>query len=241
MSFIDLHCHILWDLDDGCQSPEETLAAARALAAAGFTEAAPSPHVQARYGGGDAALSRARLEEARALLERERVGLRLHASGENIIDGDFLGALAAGATRRLGDGARYALVEVPFLAPAPMLGMIIRRMAAAGVRPIIAHPERCVEFEQPGRAEEMVELGAALQLNLGAITGRHGPRARELAERLLERGLYAVAGTDLHAPDGAERWLRTALAALEALAGREAVERLCAENPRRALAGEDLA
>src|SRR5919205_4267 len=106
MSFIDLHCHILWDLDDGCQSPEETLAAARAL------------------------------------LERERVPLRLHAGGENLIDGDFLGALAAGATRRLGDGARYALVEVPFLAPAPMLPVVMRRMAAAGVAPILAHPER---------------------------------------------------------------------------------------------------
>src|SRR5919204_5740431 len=215
MGFIDLHCHILWDLDDGCQSPDETLAAARALAAAGFTEAAPSPHVQALYAGGDAALSRARLEEARTLLASEGVSLRLHPGGENIVDAAFLDSLAAGTTRRLGEGGRYALVEVPFLAPAPALGVVMRRMVTEGVTPILAHPERCVEFEQQGRAEKMVELGAALQLNVGALTGRHGPRAQELAERFLERGLYAVVGTDLHAPDGAARWLSTALGVLE--------------------------
>jgi protein-tyrosine phosphatase len=113
-------------------------------------------------------------------------------------------------------------------------------MVTEGVTPILAHPERCVEFERPGRAEEMVELGAALQLNVGALTGRHGPRARELAERFLERGLYAVVGTDLHAPDGAARWLSIALGALEACVGAAGVERLCVTNPRRALAGEEL-
>jgi len=241
MGFVDLHCHILWALDDGCQSPEETLAAARALAAAGFAEAAPSPHVQARYGGGDAALSRARLDEARALLAGHGVPLALHPGGENMVDDDFLARVASGAARRLGDPGRYALVEVPFQAPAPALGAVVRRMIASGVTPIVAHPERCLEFERVGRAEEIVRAGAALQLNLGALIGRHGPRARDLALRLLDGGLYAVAGSDLHTPDGAAAWLGAALAAVEARAGRSMLERICGENPRRALAGEALA
>jgi protein-tyrosine phosphatase len=150
-------------------------------------------------------------------------------------------ALANGGVRRLGEAGRYALVEVPFMAPAPGLGAVLRRMIAAGVRPIVAHPERCVEFERPGRAEEVAALGATYQLNIGALTGRHGPRARELARRLLDAGLYSVVGTDLHAPDGARAWVAAAIEALEDHAGREAVERLCAENPRRVLAGEELA
>jgi protein-tyrosine phosphatase len=241
VGYVDLHCHILWELDDGCQSPEETLAVARALVAAGFSDVAPSPHVQARYPGGDAALSRERLRQARDLLAREGVQLRLHPGGENMIDGGFMGGLAAGATRCLGDAGRYALVEIPFLAAAPLLGVVLRRMIVAGIKPIVAHPERCVEFERPGRAEEVVALGAALQLNVGALTGRHGPRAREIAQGLVDRRLYAVAGTDLHAPDGAAVWVGTAIAALEARAGRAEVERLWIENPRRVLAGEDLA
>lgn len=241
MSYVDLHCHLLWDLDDGCRSPAETLAAARALAAVGFSDVAPSPHVQARYPGGDAGLARDRLEEARALLAGEGVALGLHAGAENVLDDDFLARAGSAEVRGLGERRRYALVEVPFQATVPGLPEVLRRIQARGVVPILAHPERCLEFLRPGRAAEVVSLGAPLQLNLGALTGRHGRQARTLAERFLDAGLYAVAATDLHAPDEADEWIAEALDTLSERAGAAALRRLCDENPRRVLAGEDLA
>ena len=84
-------------------------------------------------------------------------------------------------------------------------------------------------------------MGAALQLNLGAVVGRHGPKARELAERFLDDGLYAVACTDLHSPNGAEEWIGEALETLAERAGGACLRRLCEENPRRVLAGRELA
>jgi protein-tyrosine phosphatase len=241
MGYVDLHCHLLWDLDDGCRSPEETLLAARALAAVGYTDAAPSPHVQARYGGGNAALSRERLDQARALLLAAGVELELHAGGENILDEEFLSRAGSGAARGLGEAGRYALVELPFQAMVPTLPELVAGLCERGLKPILAHPERCLEFERPGRAAEVVRLGGALQLNLGALTGRHGRRVRHLAERFLDEGLYAVAGTDLHGPEGADEWIGDALEALAERAGGAALLRLCDENPRRALAGKDLA
>jgi protein-tyrosine phosphatase len=236
MGFVDLHCHLLWDLDDGCRSPAETLEAARALAEAGFTDVAATPHVQLRYGGGDPAAVRARLGEARALLARYEIPLALHPGGENIVDDGF----DARELRALGDPGRYALVEVPFLEAVPALGEVVASIMARGVRPILAHPERCTEFEPDGRAEDLVAQGALLQLNLGALTGRHGPRARRLAERFLDGGLYAVIGSDLHAPDEAGRWIAGALRALERRAGVAGAALLCEENPRRVLAGEEI-
>jgi protein-tyrosine phosphatase len=114
-------------------------------------------------------------------------------------------------------------------------------VAARGVRPILAHPERCAELGRPGRAREAVELGAVLQLNLGSLSGRHGAAARAVADHLLDAGLYAVAGTDLHAPAAAVEWIGEAMQALERRSGREALRRLCRENSRRVLQGEDLA
>ena len=241
MGYVDLHCHLLWDLDDGCRTPEETLWAARALSAVGFSDAAPTPHAQARYGGGDAQLALERLEEARALLAGEGVELTLHASAENQLDEGYLARATAGERRGLGEAGRYALVELPFQTLVPGVEGLVARLRAQGVAPIFAHPERCAEFEPPGRAEEIVALGAALQLNLGALTGRHGRLPRRLAERFLDAGLYAVAGTDLHGPEDADEWIADALEALVERAGGAALRRLCDVNPRRALAGEDLA
>lgn len=241
MGFVDLHCHLLWALDDGCETPEETLAAARLLVEMGFSDAAPSPHALSWLPSGDSARAEARRAEAAALLEREGVPLALHANAENRLDEEFL-ARASGEERRgIGATGRWVLVEVPFQTAVPALPDLVFRLRRLGVRPLFAHPERCVEFERPGRAEEVVRLGGALQLNVGALAGLYGRGVRKSAERLVSEGLYAVASTDLHRPDGVRDWLDEALAALEKRAGTDGLVRLLGANPRRVLAGEELA
>lgn len=241
MDLVDIHSHMLWGLDDGCRSPAETLAAARAFAALGYTDLAPSPHAQARYPGGDAGACAARLDEARALLAAEGVAIRLHRNSESILGADYLTALARGEARAMGEGQRYALLELPFLDAVPDMADLIGRIREAGLVPVVAHPERCLEFDQPGRAAEAVRAGAALQLNIGSLNGRHGPMASELAARFLDDGLYALGGSDLHGPHDAAEWIDEALTAIEKRVGVAAVRRLCSENPLRALRGEPLA
>jgi protein-tyrosine phosphatase len=240
MGFVDLHCHLLWAIDDGCETPGETLAAARLLVELGFSDAAPSPHAVAGVPAADPARAERRRIEAVALLAREGVPLKLHTNAENRLDEEFL-ARAEGAGRRgIGDAQRWVLVEVPFQSGVPALAELVFLLRRRGAWPLFAHPERCAEFERPGRAEEVIRLGGALQLNLGALAGVYGKGARKLAERFVSEGLYAVASTDLHAPDGVREWLDEALVALEKRAGTAGLDRLLSGNPRRILAGEDL-
>lgn len=241
MGFVDIHNHLLWGIDDGCRSPEEALEAARALEALGYTEAAPSPHARSDFPSLDAALCEARLEEARSLLAREGLALRLHRGSENFLDESFFERLGRGESRAIGEAARYVLVEVPFTSAVPKLPDLVFRVKLKGLTPIFAHPERCAEFARPGRAGEVVRLGAALQLDMGALLGRYGRTERKVAEGLLADGLYAAASTDLHGPAEARRWIEEALTALERRAGNGQLRRLCSENPRRVIAGEELA
>jgi len=189
---------------------------------------------------GDPSRAEARRADAEALLRAEGIALALHPNAENRLDDEFL-ARAEGAGRRgIGASQRWVLVEVPFDGAVPALPDLVFRLRRMGILPLFAHPERCSEFERPGRAAEVVRLGAALQLNVGALAGVYGKRARRVAERLLDDGLYAVAATDLHRPDGAQDWLGEAMEALAHRAGDGALERLMAMNPRRILAGEEL-
>jgi protein-tyrosine phosphatase len=241
MGLVDLHNHLLWGLDDGCETPEETVAAARLLVDLGFSDVAASPHVIAAFPSADPAFVEARRAEAAELLAREGVPLALHACAENRLDEEFLARAGGPGRRGIGPGQRWVLVEVPFDGGVPALPELVFRLRRMGVLPLFAHPERCAEFERPGRAEEVVRLGGALQLNVGALTGMYGKIARKLAERFLSEGLYAVGASDLHRPRGAEDWLDASLEALEKRAGAEALERLLSANPRRILAGEELA
>ncbi len=240
MGFVDLHDHVLWGVDDGCETPEQTLDAARLLAALGWDELAPSPHAIPELPSRDAALCEARRGEVAALLRQEDVRLTLHPNAENKLDEGFLARAEDPAARRGIGVGRWVLVETPFQSQVPALADLVFRLRCKGIWPLFAHPERCIEFERPGRAEEVVRLGGAHQLNIGALAGVYGRGARKQAERFLGEGLYAVAATDLHQPEEAERWLEAGLRAIEKRAGADGLRRLCAENPRRILRGEEL-
>ena len=230
---VDLHCHLLPGVDDGARTLADSLAMARLLVEFGFTDVAPSPHNRPEYS--PRAEADARLVEVRAALDSERIPLTLHPNSENyLFEERFFVSLGTPEARLLGAGG-YVLVEAPYRAPVPTLPDLIFRAKVKGVTPILAHPERCMEFERKGRAAEAVEAGAVLQLDVGSLIGRYGATARKLARNFLDQGLYAIAATDLHGPSGAKEWLERAFAELHRRAGEQAFRKLLSENPARAL------
>jgi protein-tyrosine phosphatase len=237
MSFADLHCHLLWGIDDGAKTPEDSVAMARALVKLGFGTVAPSPHARPDYPGAEPVA--ARRAEVQALLDQEGVPLKLHSGGEHLFDEAFL-SHAVSPNRRSINGTKYILVEAPYVGTIPGFVDLIFRLRTKGVTPVIAHPERCAQFEARGQASEAARVGAVLQLDVGALTGRYGKVARKLALQFLEQGLYGIAATDLHSPVGAEDWVGRSLEELKREAGADGVTRLLETHPNRILAGEEL-
>lgn len=240
MAKVDLHLHLLPGVDDGCKTMDETLEMARVLVKLGYASAAPSPHHRPEYAPRDVAL--ARLDEVRAEFQRAGIALSLEPNAENFfLDEALLASLPTPESRRVGPKGTFLLVEAPYTAPLPQLPDVIFRMKLKGVTPLIAHPERCYEFEKKGRAAEAVRSGAALQLDVGALIGRYGKTAQKLARSFVDEGLYAISATDLHSPLGAEKWVSESLNALEKLVGAAAFKLLTETNPRRILDGLSVA
>jgi protein-tyrosine phosphatase len=237
MSFADLHCHLLWGIDDGAGAAEDSLAMGRALHRLGFRDVAPSPHCRPEYP--NSTVTEARRAEVQALLTREGIDLTLHPGGEHVFDEGFLGR-AIGPDRRSINGTRFILVEAPYVGTIPGFVDLIFKLQTKGVTPVIAHPERCAQFEGKNQASEAARVGAVLQLDIGALIGRYGKPARKLALQFLEDGLYGIAATDLHAPVGAEDWVGRSLEELKRRAGTGGVERLLDLNPHRILAGQEV-
>jgi len=234
---VDLHLHLLPGIDDGSKSIDETLEMARTLASLGYTKLAPSPHARSEYASLDAKICAAKLDEVRAVLARESIALELFSNAENFfLEDSLMPSIASSTARVLGRG-KVLLIEAPYQGPLPMLADLVFRMKVKGVTPLIAHPERCFEFEKKGRAAEMVRAGALLQLDMGALIGRYGKTAEKLARQFLGEGLYAVAATDLHSPVNAKAWVSDSLKALEKAVGAKAFQGLVSSRPAALIEG----
>jgi protein-tyrosine phosphatase len=237
VGFTDLHCHLLWGVDDGAKTPDDSLQMARTLVSLGYSDVAPSPHARPEFA--TAAQAEARRQEVTELFAKNGISLNLYPGAENYLDEEFLARVEKRNSRPIGSGP-YALVELPFTARVPALLDMVFKIRLGRCTPLFAHPERCMEFEQKGRAAEVVQAGGLLQLDIGALIGRYGRAAKKTAESLLDASLYAITATDLHSPVGAEEWVPRAHEALRKAVGSAVAETLLSTNPARVLRGEEI-
>lgn len=234
---IDLHAHVLHGLDDGAASLEESLQIARAAVAEGVEAMAATPHVRSDYPTTPEAME-ARVAELTAALRAERVPLRLLPGGEVALDA--LGELSRDDLRRFGLGGNpgYVLLEFPYGGWPLSLELIVRELAADGIRALIAHPERSRDVQRaPERLAPLVEAGALVQLTAGSLTGAFGRTAQAAAQALLERGLAHVLASDTHGPRVRDAGLS---GAVTALGGDATAAWLVRDVPAAIVSGEPL-
>lgn len=229
---IDLHCHVLPNIDDGARSIEESLAMVGRALAAGTTTLACTPHIfPGLYPNTNATIAAAKavLDEALAA-----AGLDIHlVLGADIqIVPDLADKLAGGELPTLAE-SRYFLFEPPHHVPAPAMLSLLERCVARGFVPVITHPERLTYAE--ARFEEFREAvarGGWLQITGAAMTGGFGERAQRLSKRLLAAGLVHIVASDGHDPKQRPPVLDGAYAIACEWVGEAEAQRLFVERPR---------
>src|ERR671930_1670249 len=168
--FVDLHSHVVPSGDDGARSMDEGAELCRVAARHGTRTLFATPHVGAH----------AEHDEEREVLVAERVeelrgrtGIDLRLGWEltpipELLDED--------PRRYALEGLDVVLMEVPFTGSADLLVALAQAPEAAGLTPLIAHPERTgAVLERSSRAAELAERGWPLQVNSTGLLGRHGP------------------------------------------------------------------
>jgi protein-tyrosine phosphatase len=195
---IDLHSHILHGVDDGARTLEDSLDIARAAVSDGTTVIAGTPHVRDDWPT-DAAVMEHRVAELRAELQQVGIPLDVRAGGEIAID--WLTRLPIEELRRFGLGGnpRYLLVETPYYGWPSVLADLLFSLQTAGIRPVLAHPERNAEVQaRPQCLVPLVKEGVLVQVTAASVDGRIGRRAQQCGLVLVERGLAHLLASDAH-------------------------------------------
>jgi len=234
---IDIHCHLLPAVDDGSKSWETTRAMLRVAAEDGITHIVCTPHANDEYAYDRAAHLAlvAQAQEVAGDWPQLILGCDFHLSFDNIQD-----ALAHPRRYTIGS-TPYLLVEFSDFAVAPGVLDSIHRLIAAGMQPIITHPER---NNYLGRNHDvlrrLVELGCFVQVTASALTGYWGDAVKACAEQLLHQRLVHLLASDAH--DAVRRAPRLSAGrdAAQKLAGAEAATALVEANPRAVVEGKPL-
>ena len=217
---IDLHCHILPGIDDGAPTLEVALAMARAAVNDGIKITACTPHIYPGLYENSLTIIAQAIAEFELELKRHDIPLALTIGADTHLAPDLLQGIQQGRIPTLGH-SRFLLLEPPHHVAPPRFEESVFQLLAAGIVPVITHPERLTRIETHySKMSALVDAGAWMQITSGSLTGRFGRRPKYWAERMVDERLVHILATDSHHIDKRPPYLAE---------GRDAAAKRCGE------------
>lgn len=239
---VDIHCHILYGVDDGSFDLRESLEMLETAREGGTTVVVATPHcnIPGMFSNYWCDELSQKLSTLNSALERDGAEIRV-VSGQEIFATDEIARLLKEGKVITLNSSRYALIEFDFgeysLAAYSMLESVI----AEGYVPVVAHPERYgFVYEEEDAARRLKSMGCLLQVNKGSLKGSFGMKAKKTAYRLLDASLADFVASDAHGPYVRTPFLADAFEAVSAMYSDEYAKRLFVENPSLVLQNKEI-
>ena len=193
--FVDIHSHLLYGLDDGAKSIEDTKFLIQELQNIGFTQFITTPHTTPLVWENTKEGILNQYEKVLGELSLKSSNLRV--ASEYLMDDSFLKRLETEKLLTLKDN--YVLVEMSYINPPIQLYEIILELNSQGYQPMLAHPERYNFYKNDyGSFKKLKQAGCLFQMNLLSATGYYGSGITDVADYLLKENMYDFVGSDVH-------------------------------------------
>lgn len=191
---IDIHSHLIFGVDDGPASLDESILMVKKAERAGVKVVIATPHVT--HGNTDMQKIK---NHFKILLEYTRdFDISLKLGYEIFIGAWLLDFIRSKRAYTLAD-SNFMLVEFPEDAIPVYSEVVIYEMLLRNITPIIAHPERNDSFiRQFDVLMDFRNRGCMLQIDAASIVGAFGVKARRFAKKLIRKGLADFIASDAH-------------------------------------------
>jgi protein-tyrosine phosphatase len=237
----DLHCHLLPGIDDGATDLEMALAMARIAFDDGIRTVACTPHIYPGMYENKGPGIRASIQSLQSEFDARGIALQLVEGADVHLAPDLLAGIRSGRIPTLA-GSRYLLLEPPHHTAPPRMESVAFELMAAGITPVITHPERLSWVESHyDLFVRLAERGVWMQVTAGALTGRFGGRVKYWGERFVGEGHCMILATDAHHPTRRPPLLAEAREAAAVLVGGEEAEHMVLTRPAGVVANMDPA
>jgi protein-tyrosine phosphatase len=196
---VDMHSHLLPGIDDGLQTPEQTVTFIKQMQQLGYKKFICTPHILQGVHNNNASTILQALEAAKAALVKENMQVDIEAAAEYMVDEGLMEIIHSNQPILHFGKEKYVLIEMSYVAASPVINEAIFQLNVKNYQPILAHPERYNYYHNNFAAyETFVDRGALLQVNLLSLSGYYGKQVQQTAEKLITKGMVSFIGTDMH-------------------------------------------
>ncbi len=233
--FIDIHCHLLPNLDEGPSTPEESVKMLQLARADGIAGVVATPHIIAGLYNNTKEIIDSAITELKTVTNH----VPLYSGAEIRIGRDLVARVAAGDLPLI-NNKKFLLLELPayVIPPVVQLENIVKGLVKNRIFPILAHPERNVPILKDfSIMERLIKCGALFQVTAMSITDRNMQR---VALKMIEKGYVHAVASDAHDSQLRPPLLSSAFSRISREFGEDEGRRLFIDNPGKIIRGETV-
>ncbi len=196
--FTDIHCHILYGVDDGTDSYENMINMLDFAYADGIRCICATPHFNHAFYGDNIKDAKQRFSELEAAAKDKYPDMKLYFGCEIFYHNECLSLLESGMCPTLA-GTKYLLCDFLSTVDAYTVAQAIKGFISFGFRPILAHTERYRFLSSSVKNIRLLsEAGAIIQINAPSVIGKNSLFEKRTSRKLIKQGLCDIISTDAH-------------------------------------------
>ncbi len=219
---IDIHCHILPGIDDGPGNMRDAIKMARLAVKDGIRTVIATPHCFDGVYNAQTQDIVGLCAEFNGVLRAEDISLTVLPGAEVRFTPELALAVEEGQSLTFADRHGFLLVELPELFIPEAVAGIIRSFRKAGIRIILAHPERnSMVLGRNTIMQRLIDEGAEVQLTGDSLLGNFGKEPQKMSCQLLKMDVRCYLASDGHCARRRKPVLAKALKAAGKIIGKE--------------------
>lgn len=240
---IDIHSHIVFDVDDGPKTIEDS----RALLEESYRQGVRTIISTSHRRKGMFETPEAKIEEnfkqVQELAKEIADDLTVLYGAEIYYTSYILDKLEQGKIPRLAD-SQYALIEFSMITPYKEIHTALSNVLRLGVTPVVAHIERyhCLENDEK-KVRDLINMGCYTQINSSSVLkpklfGDTYKFMKKRAQFFLEKDLVHFVASDMHNLDPRPPYMQEAYQIISKKYGESHAEQLFRKNQELLLRSE---
>ncbi len=197
MKIIDIHTHILPNVDDGSDSIDKSIEFIKNSIGEGVETIFLTPHyMYGKYISSNEETSK-QFDKLVAEVKKRNLDIQMFKGAEVYTDMNYVDLIEE-EKLTLGE-SNYVLFETSLNSSSSDINEFVFALQRKGYRPILAHPERYSSVHSNSKIlEDLMYRDVLLQINASSLLGLYGKKVKQVAWKLLHKGYAHFIASDEH-------------------------------------------